>query len=123
MPLDSSSLQVQYQDALTPLYVLGPTDHGGWGWWILWKLVQGVLRHDARQPLVIHDLQHGPGCRHPPMGDIGESIRGRHGGLGLKIIELEAYFYADDGLIVSTQPERLQRVFDVLTSIFDRVNL
>ena len=34
-----------------------------------------------------------------------------------------AYFYANNGLIVSTQLERLQRAFDVLASIFKRVSL
>ena len=39
------------------------------------------------------------------------------GGLGLTIIDLVAYLYSDDGLVVSTQPERLQRAFDVLTGL------
>ena len=43
--------------------------------------------------------------------------------LGLSIHDLEPYFYANNGLVASTQPERLQRVFDVLTSLFDRVGL
>ena len=43
--------------------------------------------------------------------------------LGLSIQELTAYLYADNGLIVSTRPERLQREFDVLTGIFDWVGL
>ena len=33
------------------------------------------------------------------------------------------YFYADDGLIASTQPERLKRAFEILTELFDRVSL
>ena len=45
------------------------------------------------------------------------------GGLGLTIIDLAAYFYADNGLVALTQPERPQRSFDVLTSIFDWVDL
>ena len=45
------------------------------------------------------------------------------GGLGLKIIDLVAYFYADDGLVVSTQPERLKRAFGVLTGLFNWVIL
>ena len=45
------------------------------------------------------------------------------GGLGLKIINLEAYFYAGDGLVAFTQPERLQRAFDALTGLFYRVSL
>ena len=45
------------------------------------------------------------------------------GGLGLIIIDLAAYFYAGDGLVAPTQPEILQRSFDVLTRLFDRVSL
>ena len=45
------------------------------------------------------------------------------GVLCLTIIDLAAYLYADNGLVASTQPERLQRVFDVLTGFFDQVGL
>ena len=45
------------------------------------------------------------------------------GGLGLTIIDLAAYFYADNGVVASSQPERLQRAFDVLTGLFDWVSL
>ena len=45
------------------------------------------------------------------------------GVIGLTIIDLAAYFYANDGLVASTQPERLQRAFDVLTSLFNQVGL
>ena len=45
------------------------------------------------------------------------------GGLSLTIIDLAAYLYADDVLVASTQPERLQRAFDVLTGLFNRVSL
>ena len=44
-------------------------------------------------------------------------------GLGLPIQDLEAYFYANDGLVISTQLERLQRVLGVLTGLFNRVGL
>ena len=44
-------------------------------------------------------------------------------GLGLSIRDLVAYLYAGNGLVTSTQLERLQRVFDVITEIFDRVGL
>ena len=40
------------------------------------------------------------------------------GGIGLTIIDLAAYFYANDVLVVSTQPERLQRASGILTSLF-----
>ena len=45
------------------------------------------------------------------------------GGLGLTIIKLTAYLYADDDLVASTQPERLQRSFDFLTNLFDRFGM
>ena len=44
-------------------------------------------------------------------------------GLGLSIRELAAYFYAEDGLVASIKPERLQREFDILTGLFDQVGL
>ena len=44
-------------------------------------------------------------------------------GLGLPIQDLEAYFYANNVLVVLTHPERLQRAFNVLTGLFDRVGL
>ena len=45
------------------------------------------------------------------------------GGLGLTIIDLEAYLYSDDGIVASTQMERLKRVFDILTCLFGQVGL
>ena len=45
------------------------------------------------------------------------------GGLDLTIIDLAAYFYADEGLLASTKLERLQRAFDVLTGLFERFGL
>ena len=44
-------------------------------------------------------------------------------GLGLLIQDLAEYFYANDGIIASTQPERLQRLFGILTGLFNRVGL
>ena len=46
------------------------------------------------------------------------------GGLGLDDVrQLFACFYADDGLLVVRKPEHLQLVFDLLTSLFNRVGL
>ena len=42
-------------------------------------------------------------------------------GFGLSIQDLGAYFYVANVVVALTQPERLQRAFDVLTSLFDRV--
>ena len=43
--------------------------------------------------------------------------------LGLLIWNFLEYFYTDDGLVASTQPERMQRAFGVLAGLFDRVGL
>ena len=43
--------------------------------------------------------------------------------LVLSIWDLAAYFYDNDGLIDSTQPESMKRVFDFLTDLFDWVCL
>ena len=45
------------------------------------------------------------------------------GGLGMTIIDLAAYFYANNGLVALAQPERLQRAFEVLTSLFNWIGL
>ena len=44
-------------------------------------------------------------------------------GLGLLIWDLAEYFYANNGIVASNQPERLQREFEVLTGLLDRVGL
>ena len=33
------------------------------------------------------------------------------------------FFYADDGLVASTRPERMQRAFNFLADLFDQVIL
>ena len=48
--------------------------------------------------------------------EIGRSGRVRKGGATPCHL-----FYADDGLVVSTDPDWLQEEFDTLTGLFDRV--
>ena len=43
--------------------------------------------------------------------------------LGLTIRDLAEYFYSDNGLVTSTQLERLHRAFDILSGLFGRVGL
>ena len=43
--------------------------------------------------------------------------------LGALVQDLVAYFYIYDGLVTSPQPESLQRLFDVLTDLFNRAVL
>ena len=44
-------------------------------------------------------------------------------GLGILVQDLGAYFYENRGLVVSTQPEMLQRESDVLADLFGRFGL
>jgi len=44
-------------------------------------------------------------------------------GLGTYVQDNQAFFYADDGLIGSTDPEWLQEAFNFLTELFERVGL
>ena len=45
------------------------------------------------------------------------------GGLGLSIRDLAAYFYADDGIVASIQPERLHCASNVITGLFNQISL
>ena len=47
----------------------------------------------------------------------------RDGITNADIRRLLACFYADDGLVLSREPAMLQRAFDILTGLFDRVGL
>ena len=44
-------------------------------------------------------------------------------GIDMLIHDLVAYFYAKNGLVESTQPEKLQRAFGILTDLFVQVSL
>ena len=44
-------------------------------------------------------------------------------GIGKTVKDLEAYFYANNSIIVFPWPERLQRSFDFLTELFNRFGL
>ena len=45
------------------------------------------------------------------------------GGLGLKMIDLAAYFFADDRIVALNQPEMIQMAVGVLAGLFGRVVL
>ena len=44
-------------------------------------------------------------------------------GLDVSLQDILVYFYVDDGLVASPRPERLQKLFDVLSDLFNRVGL
>ena len=88
-----------------------------------WTSIQRVMWCDPRQPPVPHSLQRGHGCRHISLDGGGGANRVWQGGTWLVDKDLAEYFYADDGLVVWTQLERLQKEFDFLASLFGRVSL
>ena len=79
MPQDSCSIRGQPQDALNPLDILGPADHGGQGCWIIWPPVQRVTLSDTRRPPVPHYIQSGRVHLHLPLGGGGGGNQGGHG--------------------------------------------
>ena len=50
-------------------------------------------------------------------GEVGPEVFGQY------MQRMAAYFYADDGIILSMSVARLQRAFDILTDLFDWVDL
>ena len=54
---------------------------------------------------------------------VGKPTEAGMGEIGLTIIDPTAYLYANNSLVGSTQPERLQRALDVLTSLFERFGI
>ena len=44
-------------------------------------------------------------------------------GLGALVKDIAAYFYAENRLVTWTQPEILQRAFEVLTDLLNQVGL
>ena len=43
--------------------------------------------------------------------------------MGRDVLHRAAFFYAENGLVVSTNPDCLKGAFDTLTGLFDRVEL
>ena len=84
------------------------------------KGYQGVTQGKTLSPMIFNVVMDA--VIHHWVTVVTPSEAGK-GGLGLAIIDLTEYFYANDGLLELTQPERLQRMFDVITGLFDRVGL
>ena len=66
---------------VAPAYpdILGTDHHGSQGWSLLWSSLQGMPRSYPGIPPVPHNIQHGRGLRHRPLGDGGGSNRGGNG--------------------------------------------
>ena len=128
-----------------PPQVLGVAPDGGAGGRVLQRTLTRRERHDTVGPTVTHHIQCGGGCVGPPLGVLGsgtgggdrsdnnndvaqpsgKTIRARDDGqwraeegnvrLKLKV----AFFYADEGLVASTDPRWLQYAFNMLTGLFE----
>ena len=87
---------------------------------IPFKGYRGVTHGDPLSPTIFNVVVYAVICHWTTVVPPTEESTG---GLGLTIIDMAAYFYANDGLMASTQPKRLHRVFDVLTGLFEGVGL
>ena len=83
--------------------------------------LQGIARCCLGRTPVPHNIQHGRG-RHHWVTVVATMEVGMEG-IGISVKDLEAYFYADNGLITSNQPERLKSSFDVTVDLFDPAGL
>ena len=81
------------------------------------KGYQGVTQGDPLSPTIFNVVVDAVICHWLTVMTPTESGTG---GLGLTIIDLADYFYANNSLVASTQPERLQRAFDGLNVLFDQ---
>ena len=59
--------------------VLGPTDPGDQGRRVLWTSVQGGTKVSRKATPAPHNFQCGCGQPHMPLGDGGDTNRGRNG--------------------------------------------
>ena len=84
------------------------------------KGYRGVMQGDPLSSMIFNMVVDAVICHWVTVVMPTEAGRG---GIGQTIIDLEAYFYADDGIVALNQPERLWRAYDVLTGLFDRVGL
>ena len=84
------------------------------------KGYQGVMQREPLPPTIFNMVVDAVICHWATLATPTEAGMG---GLGLKTIDLSAYFYANNGLVASTQPESIQRAFNALTSLFNRVSL
>ena len=84
------------------------------------KGYRGVTQGDTLYPTLFNVVMDAVICQ---WVTVVEATEEGMEGLDLSIWDMVESFYADDGLVALTQPERLQRDFNVLTGLFDQVGL
>ena len=84
------------------------------------KGYRGVTQGDTLYPTLFNVVMDAVICQ---WVTVVEATEEGMEGLGLLIWDLAEYFYANNGIVASNQPERLQREFEVLTGLLDRVGL
>ena len=84
------------------------------------KEYHGVTQGDPLSPTLFNVVVDAVTCH---WVTVVEATEADPEGLGLLIWYLAEYFYSNDVLIASTQPERLQRFFGFLTGFFVQVSL
>ena len=86
----------------------------------LFKGYQGVTQGDSLSPTIFNVVVDTFICR---WATVVTPTEAGTGVLGLMIIYMLAYFYSNDSLVASTQQERVHRLFDVLSGLFNWVVL
>ena len=91
-------------------------------WWMMSSATTLKIVGDRGTPCVTHQypLKERPNY---PLVYGSDTNRGRHRRNWSDNHRPGGYLYANYDLVASTQPERLQRVFGILTGLFDRFGL
>ena len=84
---------------------------------------QGREGSDTGRPTVTLHIQCGGGCGGYPLGHAGSGGGRDAGGQGREGRDQAGLFYADDGMVSSSNPRWLQWAFNTLVGLFDRVGL
>ena len=103
--------------------VLEKFHNSGTGGRVFRDRVQGREGSDTGRPIVTYHLQCGGGCGGSPLGYAGSGAGRDAGEQGQEGRHQAALFYADDGMVASSDPCWLQWAFNTLVGLFDHVGL
>ena len=106
---------------LFPLSLLGQPKVGVSRGRLPQGIISGLSGGDPGGPAAPHHFQCGGGHSGVPLDLAGGRRRRRSGQVVEGRYSLHCLFYAEDGLVASTNPVWLQGTFDTLMRLFDRV--